>query len=194
MLLLKLQGGCYGASTLSFSSTYFQTRDGQFGDKNVGNCVDADDDGKNSKEKDNENTIVYGSKNVGGVGIIIEVDDEKVYECRVERRKQDDVEDLNQNDDDDNHEANEVEDDGDEDKKKNNDDGDEQVKDDDSNEEKKNDDNNDDDNEEDEEAENGPDKDNIILNEGNVGVENIENSSGSGDKGDEEEVEGECVV
>ncbi|EEF37844.1 conserved hypothetical protein [Ricinus communis] len=40
----------------------------------------------------------------------------------------------------------------------------------------------------------GPEKYNIVLNEGNISVRNIEKSSGSGNKGNGKEVVGECVI
>ncbi|EEF38466.1 conserved hypothetical protein [Ricinus communis] len=140
----------------------------QFGDKNVGDSVDVDGDRKNTKEKDNENIIVYKAKNVGGVSDVMEIDNEKVDEAK----------------EDDNDGNEEAKDDGDKNKKNmmmmvmnkqkimmrhsdndsdSNDDG------------------------------KGPDKHNIILNEDNVDVENIEKSNGSGDKGDENKVRGKGV-
>ncbi|XP_048234347.1 prostatic spermine-binding protein-like [Ricinus communis] len=111
-----------------------------FRDNNLDDYVDADDDGKNSKDKDNENTI---------------------------KNKQDDVEDLNQNDDDNNPEEakendddgdEEAEDDGDKDERKDDDDSDERVKDDDGNKDEKKDDDDDDNNEKDEDVEDNEDE------------------------------------
>ncbi|EEF31504.1 conserved hypothetical protein [Ricinus communis] len=39
-------------------------------------------------EKDNENTIVYEARNIGSVGDIMEIDDEKVDKCDKENRKE----------------------------------------------------------------------------------------------------------
>eukprot|EP00257_Ricinus_communis_P020778 XP_015580104.1 putative uncharacterized protein DDB_G0270496 [Ricinus communis] len=141
---LKLQGSCYGADTSSLV----------FRDKNVGDCVDTDDDGKNSKEKDNDNTIE--SRNIGGLGDVIEVDNEKVDE--------DDDDDDNERDEDDLDEK--------------------------ENDERRR--HSDDDSNSDNDGK-GPNKDNIVLNEGNISVENINKSSGSGDKEDGKEVGGEEI-
>ncbi|EEF34450.1 conserved hypothetical protein [Ricinus communis] len=128
------------------------------------------------------------SRNIGGLGDVIEVDNEKVDEnvflniFLESRKKKTRFEDLNQNDDDDIHEE----------EKERDDDGDEEAEDDD---EKENDErrrHSDDDSNSDNDGK-GPNKDNIVLNEGNISVENINKSSGSGDKEDGKEVGGEEI-